>query len=198
MRYIRKISDYAIAGGIGAIALFGLVGCEDKDAQNVEYVQKQGAFVIIEEVAKGEYKILEEYPSDITRIVLKELNGTERILSQSEIDNMLKEAEKKINSNTSALTNPQMSNGGLSLGEVILGSAAGMLIGSWIGSKLFGNQNYQNQRQAGYKSPQTYSKSVDSFNKAKTTGVAKTSSTKSGGFFGGGSKGTSSSSSYGG
>jgi len=198
MKYIRKISDYAIAGGIGAIAIFGLVGCEDKNVQDSELTQKQGAFVIIEEVAAGEYKILEEYPSDITRVVLKDIYGNERILSQAEIDELLKQEEQKINDGTSALTNPQMSSGMPSLGQVILGSAAGAILGSWIGGKLFNNQNYQNQRQANYKSPQTYSKSVDSFNKAKTAGVSKTSTSKSSGFFGGGSKSSSSSSNYGG
>lgn len=198
MKYIRKISDYAIAGGVGAIAIFGLIGCEDKNAQNIELTQKKGAFVIIEEVAKGEYKILEEYPSDITRVVLKDTNGNERILSQAEIDEILKQEEQKINNGTSPLTNPQMSNGMPSLGQVILGSAAGAILGSWIGGRLFNNQNYQNQRAANYKSPQVYSKSVDSFNKAKTSSTPKTSSSKSGGFFGGGSKNSPSSSSYGG
>ncbi|MDR0467372.1 MAG: UPF0323 family lipoprotein [Campylobacteraceae bacterium] len=198
MKYIRKISDYAIAGGIGAIAIFGLVGCEDKNRQSSELTQKQAAFVIIEEVAQGEYKILEEYPSDITRVVLRDMYGNERILSQAEIDELLREEEQKINNGTSPLTNPQMSNGMPSLGQVILGSAAGAILGAWIGSKLFNNQNYQNQRQANYKSPQTYSKSVDSFNKAKATGTSKASSSKSSGFFGGGSKSSSSSSSYGG
>lgn len=198
MKYIRKISDYAIAGGVGAIAIFGLVGCEDKNAQNIELAQKQGAFVIIEEVSKGEYKILEEYPSDVTRVVLRDISGNERILSQAEIDELLRIEEQKINNGTSSLTNPEMSSGMPSLGQVILGSAAGAILGSWIGGKLFNNQNYQSQRQANYKSPQTYSKSVDSFNKAKATSGSKSSSSRSGGYYSGGSKGSSSSSSYGG
>lgn len=40
----------------------------------------------------------------------------------------------KIDSGTSQLTNP--TGGGLSLGETILASAAGAILGSWIGSKL--------------------------------------------------------------
>lgn len=190
MRYIRKISDYAIAGGVGAIAIFGLIGCEDK-TQNSALEQKQGAFVIIEEVSVGEYKILEEYPSDVTRVVLKDINGNERILSQAEIDELLKIEEQKINDGISAMTNPQMSNAMPSLGQVILGSAAGAILGSWIGGKLFNSPSYQNQRQANYKSPQTYSRSVDSFNKAKSSTATKSSSSKSGGFFGGGSKSSS-------
>ncbi len=70
---------------------------------------------------------------------------------------------------------------------------AGAVIGSWIGSKLFGNQNYQNNRKAGYKSPSTYSKSQKSFTMlrkkepAKKSGFFgnKKSSSRTGGFFGG-------------
>jgi hypothetical protein len=69
---------------------------------------------------------------------------------------------------------------GMGLGEAILASAAGAIIGSWIGSKLFGNQNYQNNRKAGYKSPSTYTRSKNSFNKPR----AKSASSKKGGFFG--------------
>jgi len=76
-----------------------------------------------------------------------------------------------------------MSSGGMGLGEAILASAAGAIIGSWIGSKLFGNPNYQHNRQAGYKNPSTYNRSKNSFNKPR----AKSSSAKKGGFFGGGS-----------
>lgn len=194
MKHIRKISDYAIAGGIGAIAVFGILGCES--SENSVQEQKQGAFVIIEEGADGSYKILEEYPSSVTRVVLKDKNGVEKMLSEDEINALLKTEADKIDSGTSSLTDPQISSGMPSLGSVILSSAAGAIIGSWIGNKLFGNSNYQQQRQASYKTPQTYSRSVDSFNKANPTG-AKSSSSKSGGFFGGGSK-SSSSGSFGG
>ncbi|MDR3346859.1 MAG: UPF0323 family lipoprotein [Campylobacteraceae bacterium] len=199
MGYIRKISDYAIAGGVGAVAIFALSGCE-KSGENAtdELAQKQGAFVIIEEEADGSYKILEEYPSNVTRVVLKDKEGVERILSEAEIDALMKTESDKIDSGTSPLTNSQVSSGAPSLGQVILSSAAGAIMGSWIGSKLFGNSNYQQQRQTSYKSPQTYSRSVDSFNKAKSTS-STSSAKKSGGFFGGGTKsGTGSASSAGG
>ncbi|MDR2081018.1 MAG: hypothetical protein LBP54_03925, partial [Campylobacteraceae bacterium] len=95
MKYIRKISDYAIAGGMGAVAVFGILGCESSQNGMQEQQQKQGAFVIIEELSDGSYKILEEYPSSITRVVLKDKNGAERMLSDEEINEMLKvEAEK--------------------------------------------------------------------------------------------------------
>jgi len=55
---------------------------------------------------------------------------------------------------------------------------AGAVLGSWIGNKLFGNSAYQNHRKASYKSPSTYSRSKNSFNKPK----AKSSHRRSGFF----------------
>jgi hypothetical protein len=192
VKYIRKISDYAIVGGIGAIAAFGIIGCSDNTGnQAAQNAQAQGAFVIIEAQPNGGYKVLEEHPSPITRVVVRELNGTERFLSQAEIDELLAQENAKIDAGASPLTNSSVSSGTPGLGQVILSSMAGAMLGAWIGNKLFGNSNYQNQRQTSYKSPQSYSRSVDSFNKASST--ARTSSgAKSGGFFGGGSKAGSS------
>ncbi len=198
--HIKKISDYAMVGGLGALLITGLVGCDDKSknnqqnqAQNDAFTnasQKEGAFVIVEESADGKYKIADEFPAAKTTIVLRKPDGSERILTQEEIDKLVKEEEKKIDAGTSPLTNPnaQVSDGGMGLGGVLLSSIAGAMIGSWLGNKLFNNQNFQNQRQTQYKSPQTYSKSQSSFSKtpATTTGTNNTA-TKKTGFFGGGS-----------
>ena len=205
MKHIKKIATYAAVGGFGAIVMAGLAGCgnnngSDENALN-EVAQKNGAFVIIEESAPGFYKILEEYPSTETRVVLKDINGTERVLSKDEIDKLLAQANANIDNGTSNLTktsDAQLSSGGLSLGETILASAAGAILGSWIGSKLFGNQNFQATRQNSYKNPSAYTRSVDSFNKQKAANSAARSSGGKSGFFGGGSKSSSSSSSFGG
>jgi hypothetical protein len=197
MKYIRKISDYMIAGGIGAMVIAGMQGCEQKDNKdNVlkEAAKAQGALVIVDETAPGQYRIAEEYPSSTTRIILRSMDGSERILPQEEIDKLVKAEAAKIDNNTSALTNPQVSSGQMGLGGILLSSIAGAMIGSWIGNKLFNNQNFQNQRAANYKSPQAYSRSTSSFN--KPAGASATSSaSKSSGFFGnkgGTSTGTSS------
>lgn len=202
MKYIKTFSHTAIftATGLSILLASGLAGCgnQEQNNQSAQEQAKKGAFVIIEETEKGKYKIKEEFPSDETRIVLKQLDGTEKVLSKEEMDELIKEEEIKIDSNTSNLTNPQnaqVSSQGMSLGEAILASAAGAIIGSWIGSKLFGNQNYQQNRQAGYKSPSAYSKSVDSFK--KNSASTSTRNSKSG-FFGGKSSSSSSSSSFGG
>lgn len=203
--HIKKISDYAMVGGLGAILVTGLVGCSDggnnqqQQGQSDAFSQasqKQGAFVVIEQSTDGRYAIADEFPASKTTIVLRQPDGTERILTQEEIDALVKQEEAKIDAGTSALTNPEMSNGGMGLGGVLLSSIAGAMIGSWLGNKLFNNQNYQNQRKAQYKSPQTYSRSQSSFSKSATS--SKTSSTsKKSGFFGSKSSTSSSKSSFG-
>jgi len=194
MRYINKLSKIAIASGLGAFMVSGLTGCGGSSQEQAKEQQKaKGAFVIIEEVAKGKYKVKDEFPADETRIVLKKLDGTEKVLTKEEMDALVKEEAAKIDNGTSNLTKEngaQVSSGGMGLGEAILASAAGAIIGSWIGSKLFGNQNYQNNRKAGYKNPSTYSRSKNSFNKPRKSAT----SSKRSGFFGGGTKRSSSSS----
>ncbi|EAI8671030.1 hypothetical protein CWV85_05980 [Campylobacter jejuni] len=200
MKKIKKIIQIGMIGGLAAVAGGALAGCgsnnDNSDTLN-QAANAQGAFVIIEETAPGQYKIKDQYPSDETRVVLKDLNGTERILSKEEMDTLIKEEAAKIDNGTSNLTkdNGQISSGGLSLGETLLASAAGAILGSWIGSKLFNNQNFANQQRGAFSNQSAYQRSVNSFNKAGTTSSA--SSAKKSGFFGGGSKATSSSSSFG-
>jgi len=178
MKYITKLSTLA-ATGLGAVLVTGVTGCTQ---QTQEQEKAKGAFVIIEETAAGKYQIKDEFPADETRIVLKKLDGSESVLTQAQLDALIKEEAAKIDNGTSNLTkdNAQVSQqGGMGLGETILASAAGYMLGAWIGSKLFGNQNFNNNRKAGYKSPSTYSKSKKSFNKPR-----KSTSSKKGGFFG--------------
>lgn len=186
MKHIRFIKDYAMVGGLGVMAVFALNACDNgtQDSLNstLQEAKKEGAFVIIEEQADGSYKVLEEYPSDQTRVMLKDKNGQERMLTQAEIDDLLKIEEEKIDAGTSELTNPN--GGGLGLGGAILASAAGAMLGSYIGNKLFNNPNYQANAQRNYKSPQAYERSKNSFSN-KTSGSATRSSTAGkSGFFG--------------
>lgn len=189
MKYIRQLSTLA-ATGLGAVLVTGVTGCTQ---QTQEQAQAKGAFVIIEETAPGKYKITDEFPADETRIVLKKLDGSENVLTQTQLDALIQEEAAKIDDGTSNLTkeNPQASQG-MGLGETIMASMAGAMLGAWIGNKLFGNQNYQNNRKAGYKSPSTYSKSKKSFSKSRKSTSRKSgffgnkkSSSRSGGFFGG-------------
>ena len=196
MKHLRKFSTIATATGLGTLLATGLTGCFGDNQQQQEQTKAQHAFVIIEETAPGRYKIKDEFPAEETRIVLQQLDGTERVLTKPEMDALVAEEAAKIDNGTSNLTqaqNPQMSQqGGMGLGEILLSSMAGAVIGSWIGSKLFGNQNFQNNRKAGYKSPSTYTRSQKSFDAAKKSSAkrsgffgSKSTSSRSGGFFGG-------------
>jgi len=180
MKYIKTLSIITTTT-IGTLLATGLSGCGGSDKQAQTQAQtKQNAFVIIEETAPGKYKIKDEFPADETRIVLKQLDGKERVLTQKEMDELVKKEAAKIDNGTSNLTNPQAQvSGGMGLGEVLLSSMAGAVLGAWIGNKLFGNPAYQQHRKSSYKSPSTYSRSKKSFNKPR----AKSSNRRSG-FFG--------------
>lgn len=201
--HIKKISDFAKIGGLTSFLILGLTACNDSLSQNqtqaknttiTEATKQEGAFVVIEQAADGSYKIADEFPASKTTIVLRSPDGTEKILSQEEIDKLVKEEEAKIDAGTSPLTNPQLSDGAMGLGGVLLSSIAGAMIGSWLGNKLFNNQNFQNQKAAQYKSPQTFSKSQSSFGNQAGT-ASNTSTQKKSGFFGGNNTSSSTTSS---
>ncbi|TXE78994.1 hypothetical protein FPD46_06980 [Campylobacter peloridis] len=199
MKHIKTILKLSMISGIAAISGGALSACSNNsnDTNNNALSQAantQGAFVIIEETAPNQYKIKDQFPSDETRVVLKQLDGTERVLSKEEMDKLIQEEAAKIDNGTSNLTNSNnasMSSGGLSLGETLLASAAGAILGSWIGSKLFNNQNFANQQRGAFSNQSAYQRSVNSFNKAGTSAASGTNAKKSG-FFGGGSKATNS------
>ena len=201
MKHIKKFKELASKGALAAIMATGLTGCNTGQSEQANTaVVKQNATVFIEKTDQG-YKIADEFPSNETRVFLREKDAegrmNERLLSQAEIDKLLKEENAKIDAGTSNLTNgnAQMSSGGMSLGEAILASAAGAIIGSWIGSKLFGSPGFNAARQGAYSNPSAYSRSQSSFGGAKTG--AASSGAKSG-FFGGNKAASSAGSSFGG
>ena len=201
MKHIKKFKELASKGALAAIMATGLTGCNTGQSEQANTaVVKQNATVFIEKTDQG-YKIADEFPSNETRVFLREKdaegNMSERLLSQAEIDKLLKEENAKIDAGTSNLTNgnAQMSSGGMSLGEAILASAAGAIIGSWIGSKLFGSPGFNAARQGAYSNPSAYSRSQSSFGGAKTG--AASSGAKSG-FFGGNKAASAAGSSAGG
>ncbi|WP_027327704.1 UPF0323 family lipoprotein [Helicobacter pametensis] len=208
-KHFKKISNYAMIGGFSALALVAISGCNSSStptSNNQDTLQslqqsKKGAFVILEEQKDGSYKVAEEYPSEQTRVIVRDQNGQERILTQEEIDKIIKEEEAKINNGTSELTSS--SGAGLGLGGALLASAAGAILGSYIGNKLFNNPNFQQNQMRNYKSPQAYERSQNSFNSARSNTASSTPSARStnsgkSGFFGSTPSNTSSSSNYGG
>lgn len=139
-----------------------------------EQQQAKGSFLIIEEYAPKQYRIKDEFPSDETRVVLKELNGNERVLSKAEMDELIKAENAKIEANQSSLTNESIGSNH-SLGEVLLSSVAGAIIGSWIGNKLFGNSHFNANKATHYQNPSTYQRSVNSFKSTPSAGASKSS-----------------------
>jgi len=210
-KHIRKISNYAMVGGVGTMVMATLQGCGDDPAMHQQQqpqqqtqeqsVVKEGATVTIEKQTDGSYKIMDEVPSVKTRIILIE-DGKERILSQEEIDKLVKEEEARVDAGTSNLTkNPEevKESGGLGLAGTLMASMAAGMVGSMLMNKLMNNQNYNQNRRTSYKSPQTYSKSKDSFKKNATSrSSSKSSSPKKSGFFSGKKSSSAKSSSFGG
>ncbi len=150
--YIKKISQVSAFGSVAALAALALSGCHEKPKEEsssgvAEAAKTQGQFLVIQEVGEGKYKVVEQYPTNgPSRAILKELNGTERLLSEAELKKIAEEEAKKVENNTSNLAkapNEQMQSAGMSLGETILASAAGALIGGYLANKLFNNPNFQ-------------------------------------------------------
>ena len=155
--YIEKVSQVSAFGSVAVLAAIALAGCNEKPKEEqsgtsvAEAAKSQGQFMVIQEIGEGKYKVVEQYPANgPSRAILKEMNGTERLLSEDELKKLAAEEAKKVDNNTSNLTKEgaaQMQSGGMSLGETILASAAGALIGGYIANKLFNNPNFQaNQR----------------------------------------------------
>ncbi|HHB93614.1 MAG TPA: hypothetical protein ENK88_00520 [Campylobacterales bacterium] len=217
-KHIKKISNATLIGSMGVLVLATMQGCGDAPQENKpaeqpasSAIKKEGATVTIQESLnkdsnKSTYKIIDEVPSATTRVILRDVNGTEKILSQAEIDKLVKEEEAKVNAGTSDLTKkPEevKDSGGLGLAGTLMASMAAGAIGAALMNKLSNNQNYQQNRRASYSSPSTYSRSQSSFSKARATNSAmskrattSSSSTRRSGF--GSSSRASSRSSFGG
>jgi len=172
MKHIKKIASYSMVGSLGLTIVSALHGCDapqdmtatPKPAEqtnpanqnNIENLQgdlkEQNYFLVIEQTGKDpdRYQLAEKHPTDgETRAILKQLDGTEKILSNAELKALAEAEAKKVEDGTSALTQePSASSGGLGLGEMILASAAGALIGGMIANRLANNSNFQQNQQA--------------------------------------------------
>lgn len=204
--YIRKVSDKSIICGISAVLMTSLIACStdegntsggssgSKEGQQAQ--AKQNVTVVLQEQSDGSYKVFDEFPSRETRVIIKDMDGKERMLPQEEINKLVNQEAQKVENGTSPLVSD--SGGGLGIGGAILASAAGAILGSYIGNKLFNNSNYQRNAQRNYSSPQGYQRSQSSFNRSGATSsaassAARTNSTRSG-FFNNSSTNSSSSS----
>lgn len=157
--YLNRIASYSMVGSLGLTIVASLQGCGGEQPptsppttpkQTVgEAAKEQGVFMIIQQTGANPdtYELKEKYPASETRAILKDLSGNERILSEAELKKIAEEEAKRVEEGTSKLAQPVAENQGLSLGETILASAAGALIGGLLASKLMGNPNYQQHQQ---------------------------------------------------
>ena len=200
MRHIKKALSYSIAGSLGLTVIASLQGCSDQgpsqpnmsgfDGNQADAVD-QSYFLVLEQTGStpDTFKLLEKHPtSGPTRAILRTPDGNERFLSETELKQIAEEEAARVEAGTSRLTEePSMSEGGLSLGEVLLAAAAGSLVGGMLANRLASNRNFQRtQSSYGGGRPTT------SISQPASKQTASRSKPKSG-FFGS-SRGTSSSS----
>ncbi len=192
-------------GSLGLTVAIGLQGCgqpEEPPKTNphgtISEVSKseEGFFLVIKQTAKDPdaFIIIEKHPSSTgTRALLKDMEGNERLLTEEELKKMAEAEAAKVENGTSNLTQPPVANSpGLSLGETILASAAGALIGGMIANKLAGNSNYQQhqqQQQAQFSAYQQSQRPADNRTGSTTPkqGIfsdSKTNNSSSSGLFG--------------
>lgn len=196
--YIKKIVSYSMVGSLGFTIVAALQGCDGGQGQppqnganpsqgKIAEAASEGVFMVIQQTGANPdtYELKEKFPSsEGTRAVLKALDGTERILSEAELKKMAEDEAKRVEEGTSQLAQPAAQNQGLSLGETILASAAGALIGGMIANKLMGNPNYQQHQQ------QQAQKAQSTMNSTRNPAANNTNSTQNksqprSGFFGG-------------
>ncbi|MGB1310371.1 MAG: hypothetical protein ACPG47_04135 [Leucothrix sp.] len=207
MRHIKKAASYSMVGGLGLAVVASLQGCapdapeapapdqqQQEDIGQLEQdLQNQNYFLVISQTSANpdKYELAERYPTEgATRAVLKTLDGKERVLSNEELTKLAKAEADKVDAGTSNLTKEASasSGGGLSLGEMILASAAGSLIGGMIANKLANNANAKARTRASTRPAASVSSAN---NRARSAPRANAKPKK--GFFGGSSSNRSSS-----
>jgi hypothetical protein len=156
--YIKQILSYSMVGSLGLTIVGSLHGCGGDQPPSPppqtpgtisDATKGEGMFMVIQQTGTNPdtFELKEKYPASETRAILKDMNGNERILTEAELKKMAEDEAKKVEDGTSKLTQPVAENQGMSLGETILASAAGALIGGMIANKLMGNANYQQHQQ---------------------------------------------------
>ncbi|WP_298609226.1 hypothetical protein [uncultured Thiothrix sp.] len=205
--YIKKILSYSMVGSLGLTFVAGLQGCDSGTPTNnanttnnaIADAAGQGLFMVIQQTGANPdtYELKEKYPSsEGTRAILKGLDGSEKILNEEELKKIAEAEAKRFEEGSSQLSQPTAQNQGLSLGETILASAAGALIGGMIANKLMSNSNYQQHQQQQNQRAQSTMSSTR--NPAQTNNTSQNKSQPRSGFFGGNQGNPSNSSKSGG
>ena len=175
MKHIKKALSLSIAGALGVTVIGSLTGCEQVTPPNdMQNIGSENTFMVIEQTGTNPdtYNVIEQYPtSGATRAILRDSNGIERVLSEAELKAIAEEEARKVEAGTSRLAQEgaQMSDGGLSLGEVLLSAAAGSLIGGMLANALMGNKNFKaNQSRYQSSRPATSLSSRGNTNRARS------------------------------
>ena len=198
MIHIKKAVSYSMVGSLGLTVVAGLQGCapdvpeqpaapqaQEQIAQLDQDLQAQNYFLVIEQISANpdKYELAERHQtSGPTRAVLKSMDGTEKVLSNEELTALAKAEAAKVEAGTSELTKEASASagGGLGLGEMILASAAGALIGGMIANRLSNNANAKARTNASTRP----AASVSSANQ-RARSAPKASAKPKSGFFGG-------------
>ena len=192
--YIKQVTSYSMVGSLGLVIAASLQGCgeglppvDSQQDQNssIADAAAEGYFMIIQQTGTNPdtYELKERYPSSQgTRAILRDMNGEEQVLSEEELTRLAEAEAKKLEEGTSQLSQPVAQNQGLGLGEMILASAAGALLGNVLANKLMGNRNFQQHQQ---RNNQRVQSSMSSTRKPAQNKAAGNKSKKRSGFFGG-------------
>jgi len=182
-KHLKTALDYTVVGSFSAIALASIYGCEQKSGYSEQ--QSVNKFFVIQKKIDGSYEVIEQHPTNgPTRAILRDVDGTERFLSEEEIKQIALIEKERIESGQSNLTQNN-GGGGMSLGETIMAAAGGALLGSLIGNamanKLNKNKNFQNKansarRTSGFSRSATPSASKSSARSSKSGFFSKSGS----------------------
>ncbi|MBF0320496.1 MAG: hypothetical protein HQL01_11910 [Nitrospirae bacterium] len=95
--------------------------------------QKYGVVTDVQEVEPGQFKIIDEYPSKCTGVMVKHINGSVEIIPQQKAEAMVREA-------------PQ-NDFGLGLGTVLASGMLGYMLGrtTYISSHVYANDGVYRQ-----------------------------------------------------
>ena len=189
MKHINGTNSIAL-GSMGIIVMSALTGCQERPQEQVNSGNK---FMVIEQQANGKYIVVEEHPTDgANRAIIRNADGTERFMNEEELKTLAQQEYQKVQNGTSETVQQNSGDSGMGLGSIILGAAAGALMGNMIANSLMNNKNFSKNAQSSNRS--AYSRSANSGSRSSSS-PSRTSSSNKKSFFG---RSGSSSRNYGG
>jgi hypothetical protein len=124
----NKTTGRVIIGGIFFLANSLLVGCDSADDSvtlgrpgsysdeggNVMAQRQGGVMTLIEEVGSGDFRIVKEYPSKVTGVVVKKLNGSQETIPEEKIPSVMDQSKNET---------------GMGVGSVLTAGLVGYMMG---------------------------------------------------------------------